>query len=505
MKTKRRLFSDAVSNILLQFSIIVSGLILPHFIIEAYGSTINGMVASITQFLSYITLLEAGIGGVIKSQLYKPLLDKDSVAISRIVKASNGFFKKIGLIFAVYLVAIAFSFKYISKSEFDLWFVFFLVLILGISTLVQYLIGLTYQSLIQAGQHYAFTSTVQVVTIWLNVGLSVLCIKLGGSIHIVKLITAGLFAIRPICYFVYAKCKYKLTSNVEPNKDALAQRWDGFGHHIAYFIHTNTDIVLITVFLTLADVSVYSIYLMVITGIRSLISAIASAFEPYFGRLIAQNDVDDLNKKFAVYEFFYFLLSTVLFGCTLVLIIPFVSIYTVSFSDADYLQPVFAVLLVCAEFVYCLRSPYTMMVFASGHFKQTKTGAFIEAGINIFLSLLLIWPLGISGVAIGTLVAMLFRTVEYVFYLRKNILHRSTLFFFKKFFCSLVVCLALFLLSWLVGYSPSNYLLWCLYGVITFVVASILSVLLFSVVNAKEASNCISFLKDRLKRRRGTI
>lgn len=460
MNTKKRIFSDALANILLQVSIIGSGLILPHFIINAYGSSINGMVASINQFLSYITLLESGIGGVIKAQLYKPLLEKNNDEISGIVKSSNNFFKKIGLVFIVYLLVIASTFKFISHTDFDWPFVFTLVLILGASTLIQYFIGLTYQTLIQASQHYTFTSIVQIVTLWLNVGLAIVCIKLGGSIHVVKIITALLFAARPVCYLIYSKRKFKLNKNIQPNNKALSQRWDGFGHHIAYFIHSNTDIVLLTIFMTLPDVSVYSVYLMVVTGIRSFVSAMSSAFEPYFGRLIASNDEEGLSNKFGLYKTFHFIVTTILFGATLVLIVPFVRLYTSGVNDADYIQPIFAIVLVCAELFYCFRTPFSMVIFAAGHFKQTKIGAFVEAGINIVVSLALIVPFGLIGVAIGTLAAMLYRTLEYVLYLKKNILKLSFTDFLRKLLCSALALVSTYVLFYFFGINPSNYLQW---------------------------------------------
>lgn len=497
---KRKIFSDAFFNILLQVSIIASGLILPRFIIGFYGSTVNGMVVSINQFLSYITLLESGIGGVIKSQLYKPLFQKDKKAISGIVNAANGFFRKIGLIFVVYLLCIAGTFKYISASDFDWLYVFLLVIILGISTLIQYFIGLTYQTVIQADQHYSFTSLVQIITLWLNVVLSIIVIQFGGSIHLLKIITAFLFAIRPVCYFIYVKIKYKLDKRIPPNKQALSQRWDGFGHHIAYFIHSNTDVVLLTIFVSLNEVSVYSVYLMVVTGVRSLISAIAAAFEPYFGKLIASNDNYKLSEAFNLYEFFHYLLSTILFGATIILIIPFVRIYTQGINDVNYVRVVFSILLVAAELVYSLRTPYSIVIFASGHFKQTKIGAFIEAAINIVISLILIKPFGIIGVAIGTLVAMLYRTTEYAFYLKSNILRRSLRYYFIKFAASALSIFLTYLLFNFIGINPLNYAEWILDGLLVTIAATLISTLIFIVSDFSNSKKCVAIVKNRIIR-----
>ena len=64
---KNKLKWNSISAILLQVVTAVSGIILPRIIITNYGSGVNGLIASITQFLSYIALLETGIGGVIQT------------------------------------------------------------------------------------------------------------------------------------------------------------------------------------------------------------------------------------------------------------------------------------------------------------------------------------------------------------------------------------------------------------------------------------------------------
>ena len=79
------------------------------------------------------------------------------------------------------------------------------------------------------------------------------------------------------------------------------------------------------------------------------------------------------------------------------------------------------------------------MVSAAGHYKETKAGAIGEDAINLGLSLLLVKPLGLVGVALGTVVAMSFRTLYNVWYLSKNILHRSVWSFVLKLACNLVV------------------------------------------------------------------
>lgn len=70
------------------------------------------------------------------------------------------------------------------------------------------------------------------------------------------------------------------------------------------------------------------------------------------------------------------------------MILPFVSIYMKGVTDANYIVPSFAVLIVLANASYCLRMPYNTVIFAAGHFKQTQASSVIEASINVVVSII---------------------------------------------------------------------------------------------------------------------
>ena len=505
MGNTRILSKNIVMNLILQITVICNGLIMPRLIIVNYGSDVNGMVSSISQFLSYITLLESGIGGVIKAVLYKPLLEKDRYILSGIVNATKRFFRAIGYIFIVYLFVVAIFYDKIAGTGKNWWFSASLVIAIGITVLLEYFFGITQLTLLQADQKLWLTSGVQIITLWISIGLSVLLINLGCSIQVVKLSTALVFFFRPICYNIYIKYHYRLDKKIPPNKVALAQRWNGFGHHIAYFIHTNTDIVLLTIFTSTIEVSVYSVYLMIVTGVKSFFAAFSGAIEPYIGRVIASGDKRVLSKTFKTYEFAQYLATTVIFITTAVLIVPFVQIYTDGVTDGNYVRPLFAVLLVAAEGFYCLRAPYSNVIFAAGHFKQTQKGAFVEAGINIGTSLALIKPFGIVGVAIGTLSAMAFRTVQYAFYVDKNIINTGIGGLFRKLLATLLSCLSVYLVSTAVEIPSDNYLSWCAYGVVTLILTFFVTSIAYVIVEYKTSKDfgklIVSVLLKRIEMR----
>lgn len=69
---------------------------------------------------------------------------------------------------------------------------------------------------------------------------------------------------RPIVIGAYTKKCYSITKNVERDDSLIKQRWDGFVQAIALFIHQKTDVFVLTIFTTFTDVSIYSVYVMVL-------------------------------------------------------------------------------------------------------------------------------------------------------------------------------------------------------------------------------------------------
>ena len=74
----KKLSRNTISSLLLQIITVISGFVLPRLIMHNYGSQVNGLVNSIAQFLSIITFLEFGVGAVIQSALYAPIVNNNN-------------------------------------------------------------------------------------------------------------------------------------------------------------------------------------------------------------------------------------------------------------------------------------------------------------------------------------------------------------------------------------------------------------------------------------------
>ena len=502
---------NVISSLLSQIIIVVCGLIVPRCLLKAFGSEVYGATTSITQFLSYIALIEGGIGGVARSELYKPLAENNKNKVALILKSIKSFFFKVGLIFIIYVVIIGVIFKDISSLESLDWTTcFFLVAVISISNLGQYFIGMTYGILLQADQKNYVINLISIATTILNTLLVILLIFLDFNIVFVKLISSCVFLLRPLIYFLYVKKYYNLPKTVEPEQDdgpVLKAKWTGLGQHIAYFVHSNTDIVLLTIILDLRIVAVYSVYALVTTNIQSLISSFGSGMEGLFGELIAKDEKENLRNIFSKYVSLLSFVSIIIFATTFILIVPFVKLYTSGIEDVNYIYPLFGFLMVLASFVYIIRLPFHNIVIAAGKFKETNAASFGEAAINIIVSITCVYFLGIVGVAIGTCAAVIFRYIYYLIYVYKNIVEEKSYNIIKMILISFISFIGMSLLGYfLLGFFElSNYLYWALAGFATVASAAAITCVIFWLFNRKDFYEFFVMIKNKFFRRKNGL
>lgn len=428
----KRVSKSVLTALLLQVVTVVCGFVLPRFILKSYGSAYNGIVNSVNQFLSCVVLLRAGIGGVTRAALYKSLEAGDRQTTGAIVKATELFMRKIAGIFSVLLLVFAAVYPFFVAEQFDWFFSFSLVIILGISVVVQYYFGISNQILLHADQRLYVYNILQIFCTVANTVLTIVLINMGCSIHIAKLGSAVAFSLSPIAMHLYVRKKYRLDRKVKPDLTAIGQRWDAFAHQLTAFIQNNTALVVLTVFTDLLQVSVYAVYNLVISGINQLITSCAAAVESLLGSVLAQKDKNKLRRVFSGYEWVLNTLCCVIFSCAAILIVPFVMVYTKDVVDVDYRRPLLGALMCLSASLSCIRLPYQNIIEAAGHFKQTKIDAWIEAGISLCLSVTLVFWLGAEGVVIATVVALFYRTIRYATYASKHLLHRSFWAFVKR-------------------------------------------------------------------------
>lgn len=473
-----KLALNTVSSLALQVVSVICGFILPRLILETFGSDVNGLVNSITQLLGVITLLDLGVGAVVQSALYKPLADNDTNMISKIYVSANKFFRRLAEILLVYVVLLMIFYPMLVNKSFGHMYTALLIAAICISSFAQYYFGIVNSLLLNADQRGYIQYVAQIITLILNTFACYIIIKLGASIQIVKLTTSLIFLLRPLFLVFYVKKHYSIDKKITYTEEPIKQKWNGMAQHFASYVLNGTDNIVLTMFSTLGNVSIYSVYNVVIIGVKNALLSVTNGFQSLIGEMLAKKETMKLNAFFGFVEWFLHTGTTLVFGCTGVLIVDFVRVYTYGINDADYIQPLFAVLITIANAGHCLRLPYNILILAAGHYKQTQSNYIIAMILNIVVSIATVKMWGLVGVAIGTLIAMAYQTVWMAKYDSKNIICWPFKNFLKQCGVDAITVIIASLATFKIPMLSVSYVSWFLLAIEAFGIWLIISIVI---------------------------
>jgi len=458
-------------------------------VLLGFGSSSNGLVSSITQFLGLSAVLRAGMGGAVRAALYKPLAENDDATLSGIMVATRRHMRKIGAILGIGIIAFATIYPVLVRDEYDWFFAFSMVLLIGIGTFTDNFFGITYKILLQADQKYYVQIGINTMATLASSMISAFLILSGYSIQIVKLGAAAGGILNPLLLNFYVKKHYKINWKEPPNEKVIKGRWDAFFQQVAIIVNGNIDLTLLTIFVSLREVSVYTVHAMVVKNIGAVVNSFVSGMGSAFGDMIARKESSNLKKNFLTIEWALMAISIVCYSDTMVMLPSFLNLYTKSVNDVNYIRPVFAGLMVVTAMLKTLRLPYQLLSDGAGRFKETRNGAILEVAINLTLSIIFAKLIGLEGVLLATLIAGTIRTTEYAVFCFNNILHVS-LWHIVKHYCILSVTFAscCVLGKNIIMTEISNYAIW----MVNAVIATVVSICIVGVIS-------LIFYRDQMK------
>lgn len=504
MRTKKA-FKNMLTSLAYQIIAIICGLITPRLILSNFGSTYNGVISSATQFLNMINILTLGITASTRVALYKTLGSNDKLGTSRLIKATKRYMHKVAGCLVVYVLLLCVLYPSFSHNELTKQQTALIIAIVSIGTFADYFFGISNITLLQADQANYVTNLLNIIKVVLNTVCVAVFIKLGASIYIVKLGSSIVYFAAPLFLNIYVKKKYQLIENCEPDDTGIKGRKAVAFHLIANIVHDNTDLVILTLFTDAKQISVYTVYYLVIGKIKSIMQVFTSGLEAAFGDMWAKKEYDSLYRNFRIFEYMMFAFTAVVFSCVGVLILPFIANYTRGVTDVEYISIQLAVLISIAEGMYCVRHPYLTLVYSTGSFEQTKWGAVAEAIINIVVSVICVQIWGIGGVIIGTFVANAFRTAQFAFYVSKNILYRKITSVITRFIwligtAGVIVAVSLFVNGKFM--FETSWVNWIREGIYVFLIAICITIVSSVIFYKKDFQALVSIGKRVINRRK---
>lgn len=464
-RTKKFMY-NSMTTALHQLIVMIAGFITPRFMLVYYGSEMNGLVSSITQFITYFNLVEAGLASAAVYSLYKPLADDDHAAISGVVSAAKHFYNVSGGIFAALIGALAIFYPiFVNTSSLSPWLVAILVVVLGAKSFLDFFTLSKYRVLLTADQKVYVVSLASSIYTILNTIVIVVLSMLHVNIVILYIAAILPLASRSVILYFYVKKHYPYVDyHAKRNDAALSKRWDALFLQILQSVQTGAPTVIATIFTSLKTVSVYSVFNMVMTGINGLLAIFQSGLSASFGDIIARKETKTLQKAYNQFEFMYYTIIFFVYSVAGVMLQSFVNIYTHNVTDTNYHQPLLAFLFALNGLLYNIKTPQGMLVISAGHYKETRWRSLTQALIAVIVGVALAPFLGLIGIMLGLLLSNLYRDIDLFFYIPKYVTKLSPFVTIFRVLRMLAAAVLIYMPSLFLTINPGNYFEWVLYA-----------------------------------------
>lgn len=463
--------SNAISSLLLQVVNIVVGFVVPHALIGTYGSEVNGLVTSLTQFVSYIQLVEAGISSAAVFQLYSPIARGDTVEASRVVSAARTFYYKSGAAFTALVLALACLYPVFVRVEgIGSPGVFVLVLALGATGFLDFFTLAKYRVLLMATQRNWVIQLASIVYKALYTAVVLVGTFAGVSVVALFVIAILPIVVRTLILIAYARRSYP---DIDFSADAkglkLDQRWDAFFLQVLGAVQSGAPTIIATFVLgDLSLVSVFSVYMLVANGLQNAINSLSQGTQASFGDVIARGQDDVLRRSFREFQALAYGLSGVACGVGVALIVPFVRLYTADIADVNYVYPLVGVLCMLNVLLFHLKTPQGLLVISAGLYRDTRAQTTAQTFILLAGSIGLGMAFGMPGILAGIILSNLYRDVDLMFYIPRKVTGTRPGETLKFMLLSVAVC-ALVAVPYLVVEPPCEG--WAQWGLSVLVLA----------------------------------
>ena len=205
---KVKIYKNLFFLTMAQVVTIALGIIIPRITIVGYGSSINGLLASVAQIVAYLMLFESGIRAVAQQSMYKTLSKSDFEATNQVLAAVNKNYTRIGFIYLTGLICLSLIYPLVVEVEsLNFFSVAVVVLFSGLGNVISFFITGKYKMLIESdGKAYVITNLETVISI-INHIFKIVLIYAGFSVTTVVITGFVVHLIQNMYIFANSICK----------------------------------------------------------------------------------------------------------------------------------------------------------------------------------------------------------------------------------------------------------------------------------------------------------
>lgn len=201
-------------------------------------------------------------------------------------------------------------------------------------------------------------------------------------------------------------------------------------HKVGSVIISGTDNIMISKFLGVVIVGIYSNYSMIITAVSNLFAQIIYSTTASVGNLLTTENSNKIFNVFKKMRFLNFWIACFSGICILVIIQPFIKIWV---GEKYLLSMLVVSTVVFNYFQKMMRNTYMAFKDSAGIWREDKFVPLIESLLNIVFSIICLKIFGLAGVFMGTIISGLaLWCYSYPKYVYKKLFNRSYIDYTKE-------------------------------------------------------------------------
>ena len=422
VKKNSRLYNSILNvgttAIVTVFSMVLSMLV-RAFLNRTLGTQYVGVNGVLSSIISSLSIADLGVDSVFVYLLYKPLAEKDSDEISKLMILFKHVYVWIGSIFMILGIACMPFLKYLVGHEAmkipHIYLVFILFLL---NTGLSYFFA-AFRIILNADQKYYIIARITFIVSCTTNMIQILCLLIVDSFIVyVSLMLLNTIVINVIIGIISIK-RYKLKKIANKKFKDIKFKNDntistlihntigGISNKLGVIFVNSSDNILLANFETLKIVGMYSNYLLVTNGITSLLSKAIASITATIGNLGVESDE---TKNLSVFIRLNFLINTLVIFTVIPLSLFFGVFVDIWIGRAGVLSEFATILIVINCLLTVIRYPALTFIDAFGLQWIQRWKSIIESLVNIAVSLILLLfsKLGLIGVLLGTLASNIF-------------------------------------------------------------------------------------------------
>ncbi len=434
MRTKNSIKNTSVSFITNLLTIVI-GLIAQGIFIKILGSEYLGINGLFSNIISMLGIVELGVGSAIIYHLYKPIAEENI----KKVKALMNFYKKCYTIIALIILTIGLMIipylnLFIEEVTIDINISLVYILFI-IEIVCSYLLSYK-RSIINANQknylvnfiHIGYLVILNILEIIILVLTKNYYLYLGIKIVMRILENVGVTLLANKLYPYLKNNNEKLDENTK--KDIFQKVKALFFHKIGGFIVLGTDNIIISKFIGIIEVGLYSNYYMIIDAVEKLFGQVIKVITPSVGNMLVKESSEKSFEIFKRVRFLNFWIAT-FSGISLLVVMN--SFITVWIGSKYLLATCVLIVLVLNYYAKSMRSCHMIFKEAAGIYYEDRYIPLLESVLNIVASLILLKYFGLAGIFMGTIISSLvLYCISYPKYVYKKLFNRSYLNYTKE-------------------------------------------------------------------------